>query len=49
MVVIYCCLETENFKVLTFHVNNYSYFEISTSLFYVPPSDKCRTLKPNIY
>ena len=33
MVVIYYYLERENYKVLKFHVNNYSYFEMNTSLF----------------
>ena len=31
MVVIYCCLEREYYKVLKFDVNNSSYCEISTS------------------
>ena len=33
MAVIYCYLESGNYKVLTFHLNNFSYFEISASLF----------------
>ena len=32
-IVVYCCLEKENDKVLKFHVNNSSYLEISPSLF----------------
>ena len=32
LVVIYRYLERENYKVLKFHVNNYSYFEISAFL-----------------
>ena len=27
MTVIYCCLERENYKVLIFHMNNFSSFE----------------------
>ena len=33
MVVVYYYLERENYKVLKFHVNNYSYFEMNASLF----------------
>ena len=33
MVVTHYYLERENYKVLKFHVNNYSYFEMNTSLF----------------
>ena len=33
MTVIYFYLESENYKVLKFHVNNFSYFEVSASLF----------------
>ena len=32
-------------KVLKLHTNKSSYFEMSASLQYVPPSSKCRTLK----
>ena len=38
MVAIYCYLKGENDKVLKFHLNNSSYFEIS------PPFNKCHTL-----
>ena len=31
MVVLYCYLERKNYKVLKFHENNYSYFEITFS------------------
>ena len=34
MIVIYCYLEIRNCKVLKFHVNNFSYFEIGGSLFF---------------
>ena len=33
MTVIYCYLKKENCKVLKFHMNNFSYFEMSSSLF----------------
>ena len=33
MTVIYCYLERENYKVLKFLLNNFTYFEISPSLF----------------
>ena len=33
MVVIYCYLERENYNVLRFHVDNYTYFEMSASLY----------------
>ena len=33
MAIIYCYLERGNYKVLTFYFNNFSYFEISASLF----------------
>ena len=33
MTVIYCYFERENYKVLKFHMNNFSLFEISASLF----------------
>ena len=33
MMVIFCYLERENYKVLKCHVNNLSYIEISASLF----------------
>ena len=33
MTVICCYVERGNFKVLKFDINNFSYFEISTSLF----------------
>ena len=33
MTVIYCYLQRENYKVLNFHMDKYSYFEISASLF----------------
>ena len=32
MVIIYCYFERENYKVLKFHVNNVSDFEISVAL-----------------
>ena len=32
MTVIFCYLERENYKVLKFQINNFSYFEISASL-----------------
>ena len=31
-IVIYCYLERENYKVLKFYMNNFSYFEINASL-----------------
>ena len=33
MAVIYCYLERENYKILKFLMNNFSYFVISASLF----------------
>ena len=33
MTVIYCYLERENYKVLKFLLNDFTYFEISPSLF----------------
>lgn len=45
MVVIYCYLEKQKYKVKKFHVHNSSYFEISASFFYVLPSNKRRILK----
>ena len=45
MVVIYCYLKKENYKVLKIPVNNYSYFQISGSLFSVPSANKRRALK----
>ena len=44
MVVIYCCLDKENYKVFKFPMNNLNYFEIRDSLF-KPPSNKRRTSK----
>ena len=45
MVVIYCYLERENEEILKFHVNSFCYFKINGSLFNVPPSSACSTLK----
>ena len=39
-VLINCYLKRENYKVLKFYLNNSSYFEISTSPFQAPPSNK---------
>ena len=44
MVVIYCYLEKENYKVFKFPMNNFCYFEIGDSLF-KPPSNKLHTSK----
>ena len=33
MILIKCCLERDNYKVLEFNVNDSSYFETSASLF----------------
>ena len=33
MTVIYCYLESKDYKVLEFHMKNLSYFEINASLF----------------
>ena len=33
MAVIYCYLESENYKVLEFYMKNLSYFEINASPF----------------
>ena len=44
MTVICCYLGREN-KVLKFHMNNLSYFEISASLFYPPISAALRSFK----
>ena len=33
MAVINCYLERENYKVLKFHIDHFSYFQISASLF----------------
>ena len=35
-------------KVIKFHKNNSSYFEISASLFKLPPSNNRRTLKSQL-
>ena len=40
MTVTYCYMEGENYKLLKFCLSNFSYFEISISLFKVPPSNK---------
>ena len=40
MLAFFSYLERENGNVLEFHMNNFSYFEISTSLFSVSPSNK---------
>ena len=45
MTVIYCYLERKNYKVLKLHMNNFSYFETSASLFKEPLSNKRRTSK----
>ena len=42
MTVIYCYLERKNYKVLKFHINNFTYFEISPSLFKASKLDKCQ-------
>ena len=44
MVVIYYCLDKENYKVFEFPMNDVCYFEIRDSLF-KPPSNKGRTSK----
>ena len=44
MVVIYCCLDKENYKVFEFPMNNFCYFEIRDSLF-KPLSNKRHTPK----
>ena len=44
MVVIYCCLDKENYKIIKFPMNNFCYFEIRDSLFN-PPSNKHPPLK----
>ena len=44
MIVIYCCLDKEKYKVFKFPMNNSRYFEIRDSLF-KPPSNKLRTSK----
>ena len=44
MVVIYCCLKKRKQKVIKFHVNYSSYFEISAFLFQAP---HLNTLKLN--
>ena len=36
MVVIYCCLKRENYKVLNFHRNKLSYFKTLPSFKYSP-------------
>ena len=35
-IIIFCCFQKENYKVLKIHVNNSSFFEISTSLYKAP-------------
>ena len=40
MVVIYCYLVKQNYKVLRFHVNDSSTLEMSASFFSVPPPSK---------
>ena len=48
MIVMYYYLEKDCNKILKLHVKIFSYFEISASCFYAPPSNKCQTLKlPN--
>ena len=44
IVVIYCYLEKENYKVFKSPMNNFCYFEIGDSLF-KPPFSKRRTSK----
>ena len=45
---MYCYLKKDCDKVLKFHLKILSYFEISASFFYAPPSNKRHTLKlPN--
>lgn len=36
MAVVYCYLEKENYKVLKFHMNNFSYFETRATLHQAP-------------
>ena len=45
MTGIYCYLKREKYKVLKFWVKNSAKFEISTSFFQAPPSNKHRTLR----
>ena len=47
MIVIFCYFQKENYKVLKIHLNNSSFFEISTSLYKAPhlkasKLNKCR-------
>ena len=47
MAVIFCYLK-KNYKVLRFHMNKSSFFEIMVSLFLAPPFSKCLTLSSKL-
>ena len=47
MVVIYCCLEKENYKIFKFLMNNFCYFEIRDSLFKLPPNKHWTSMLQN--